>query len=292
MPIDLHNHTQFSVDGADDPEAFVRRAKRIRLAALSITEHNTLQGASLAEQAAREAGVRLIPGVELDLRWGPEDTCDHFLCYWADFRRPDFADAVARADQVYDKRYSRHVADLEDAGYHIDEDLFRKWLEKRFPLRPRPSDWRLPPFLVFCGMCSDLDDAKDLFHRVLRPTRPDALFPRISDALPAIREAGGLLLKAHPGPLAQLPQDLASLRALLESDMIDGFEVFHIRAANAIEPLLGLAAEYDCAVSGGSDSHAVTGAADGLASSPPTPKRALDTMEKAYRKRFAEPPPC
>jgi predicted metal-dependent phosphoesterase TrpH len=51
---DLHIHTHFS-DGADSPRDVLRWAERKRLDVIAITDHDTIEGARVAAQLARES---------------------------------------------------------------------------------------------------------------------------------------------------------------------------------------------------------------------------------------------
>ena len=64
MKVDLHLHSTAS-DGTLSPGALVRRAAEEGFTALALTDHDTVAGIAEAQAAAREAGIRLIPGVEL-----------------------------------------------------------------------------------------------------------------------------------------------------------------------------------------------------------------------------------
>jgi predicted metal-dependent phosphoesterase TrpH len=61
---DLHIHTTRS-DGAYAPAEVVHVAKRSGLAAVAITDHDTLEGIAEAETAALGSSVEVIPGVEV-----------------------------------------------------------------------------------------------------------------------------------------------------------------------------------------------------------------------------------
>lgn len=70
---DLHNHTTAS-DGEYTPAALVQAAAALGLQAVGVTDHDTLNGLAEALAAGEAAGIQVIPGVEVSLR----------------FRRPSF----------------------------------------------------------------------------------------------------------------------------------------------------------------------------------------------------------
>jgi len=77
---DLHAHTHFS-DGALSPEALVALALERGLAALAITDHDTVEALGPAREAARDA-IELVPGIELSSALGGLEL--HLLGYFLD----------------------------------------------------------------------------------------------------------------------------------------------------------------------------------------------------------------
>ncbi len=61
--------------GASHPEELVERAARLGLAALAITDRNSVAGMVRAHVAAKAAGLRLLPGARLDLACGLSLLC-------------------------------------------------------------------------------------------------------------------------------------------------------------------------------------------------------------------------
>ena len=61
---DLHLHSYYS-DGTDSPTRIVEQAKAAGLAAISLTDHDTLEGYPEALAAAQRLGIELIPGLEM-----------------------------------------------------------------------------------------------------------------------------------------------------------------------------------------------------------------------------------
>jgi error-prone DNA polymerase len=56
--------------GGSHPDELVRQAARLGLAAIAITDRNSVAGLVRAHQAAKDAGIRLVVGARLDLRDG------------------------------------------------------------------------------------------------------------------------------------------------------------------------------------------------------------------------------
>jgi len=65
---DLHNHTIAS-DGEYTPTELVQATAALGLQAVGVTDHDTLNGLEEALVAGEAAGVRVVPGVEVSLRF-------------------------------------------------------------------------------------------------------------------------------------------------------------------------------------------------------------------------------
>ncbi|MAT98924.1 MAG: phosphatase [Anaerolineaceae bacterium] len=65
---DLHNHTTAS-DGEYNPTELVQAGKDLGLQAIGVTDHDTLNGLDEALAAGEKLGIRVVPGVEVSLRF-------------------------------------------------------------------------------------------------------------------------------------------------------------------------------------------------------------------------------
>lgn len=60
-------------DGTLTPSELVSRAKQFHLAAMALTDHDTIEGIPEAVQAAKEQNLELVPGVELSTFWDEKE---------------------------------------------------------------------------------------------------------------------------------------------------------------------------------------------------------------------------
>ena len=65
---DLHNHTTAS-DGEYTPTELIHKAAELGLEAIGVTDHDTLNGLDEALAAGAAVGLRVVPGVEVSLRF-------------------------------------------------------------------------------------------------------------------------------------------------------------------------------------------------------------------------------
>ena len=65
MWIDCHCHTKYSNDNWLEPVDLVRRAKRLGLDGLVVTEHHSIEASEPVEQIGKEEGLLVLRGVEI-----------------------------------------------------------------------------------------------------------------------------------------------------------------------------------------------------------------------------------
>jgi 3',5'-nucleoside bisphosphate phosphatase len=101
---DLHNHTVAS-DGEYTPQELVDKARELGLTAVGVTDHDTLAGLDEALEAGEKAGITVVPGVEVSLR----------------FRRPNFVGTLhyllyIPRDLLQDEAFRQMAMDIFSQG--------------------------------------------------------------------------------------------------------------------------------------------------------------------------------
>lgn len=105
--IDLHTHTLAS-DGTDSPAALVEKAQAAGLAAVAVTDHDTVAGLDEAEAVGRDMSIRVIRGCELSTHTEYGEV--HILGLWLP---RDVAPLEDQLDYLRRKRCERNRAIVE-----------------------------------------------------------------------------------------------------------------------------------------------------------------------------------
>ena len=248
---DLHTHTLAS-DGMQSPADNVRLAAQKGLAAVAITDHDTVAGIAEALEAGQAAGITVVPGVEISTRAGGKDI--HILGYYIDYMDEVFLNCLAELRSTRDARNNQIIHKLQQLGISITlEDVIQTLGRELVPDetlgRPHIAD-----ALVKKGVVSNMREA---FDRYLAEGAPAFVsVPRIrpEDACNWIREAGGAPVLAHPG----LYGDDALSRDILHKSHFAGIEVHHSDHGPAeIERYDQMAQEFKLVITGGSDFHGI-----------------------------------
>lgn len=243
MFTDLHLHTTFS-DGTYSPEILAGEAHRHALAAVALTDHDTVEGCARMQAACDALGIEFIPATELTAEI--EGIELHLLGYFVDPAHAGLLEQMGRFQRSRQERIREIVQRLRRLNLPIEEEDVFQLANCNSPGRPH-----IARALIQRKVCANLDEA---FERFLKKNRPGWVPKRKIGAVQAIEmihEAGGLAVLAHPG-LARAEE---AIMPLIHAG-IDGLECFHTKhSSSASEYYLSLAEENALLITGGSDCH-------------------------------------
>ena len=249
MRIDLHTHSDRS-DGTTSPREVVLAAAAAGLDVVALTDHDTAVGWDEAVDAAGEAGIALVRGMEISCKHAGRPL--HLLAYLPDPSHRGLQDELGRILAGRDQRLPTTCARLREVGVPIDEELVaRHAIDAAAIGRPHVAD-----ALIALGVVADRDEA---FERFLSPGRPgyvERYAPELPHMLSVVRDAGGVSVIAHPWGRT----DSSALRedglAALQVQGLAGLEVDHQDHSPAQRAeLRSIAGNLGLVVTGSSDFH-------------------------------------
>ncbi len=127
---ELQVTTNFSfLRGASHADELVAQAKALGIAAIAVTDRNTLAGVVRAHTAAKQAGLRLVVGARLDLADGPS-----LLCLPKDRAAYGRLSRLISLGQGRAPKGACHLA-LADVAAHAEDQIF-------IALPPETWNWR------------------------------------------------------------------------------------------------------------------------------------------------------
>ncbi|HYP04716.1 MAG TPA: PHP domain-containing protein [Bryobacteraceae bacterium] len=250
--IDLHSHTTES-DGSTEPADLIEAARRIRLDALAITDHDTLSGYQIAKPLAEAAGLRLICGIELSTKiHTPARKTVHLLGYFPDAEpTSEFLQWLLGMQAARRDRNHRLAARLQSMRVDITIEEVEA-LGRSMAGRPH-----FAKLMVQKGYVSSTTDAFRLYLDESAPGYVDREEPTLADGIARIASAGGISSVAHPIRLGK--RNLAEEEELIASFVawgLDAIEAYHSDHSPAdVKRYLGYAGKYGLRVTGGSDYH-------------------------------------
>jgi len=251
--VDLHTHSTAS-DGAIAPAELVMLAERKRLAAIALTDHDTVAGLAQAAKAAEAfADLRLVRGLEISAVW-PAGTM-HILGLGIDETCRALQELLRQLRDARNQRNPKIIDKLRRLGLDITmDDVFAA---------AGGDDDRVVGRLHMANVLRKKRCVKtvaEAFKKYIGVGAPayvdkERVLPR--DAIAAIHKSGGLAVLAHPSQLGC--SNAAQLELAVKSlvrDGLDGVEVYHTdHSPSRVRQYLDLARRLGLGVTGGSDFH-------------------------------------
>ncbi|MFC5178375.1 PHP domain-containing protein [Nocardioides taihuensis] len=249
MRIDLHTHSRAS-DGTQTPAELVRAAADAGLDVVALTDHDTAAGWAEAADAAREAGVALLPGMELSSRHAGRGV--HLLAYLPDPTYPPLVEEIGRIIEGRDGRVPEMLERLHALGVEVDEaDVRRAAGDATATGRPHVAD-----ALVARGVVADRDEAFERYLTAGRPAYVDRYAAPLTRLLGIVAAAGGVSVVAHPWGRHERSSLDESTLAELAGLGLAGVEVDHQDHTPADrDALRAIARNLGLVVTGSSDHH-------------------------------------
>jgi len=250
--IDLHMHSTFS-DGSLTPAQLVEAACEIGLTAMALTDHDSTGGLDqfLAACARQEGPGRVegIPGVEISAAVSRGTM--HMLGYFMDRENADLQAVLAHIRDGRETRNVQILQRLNELGLELTWDEVKERAGEEVVGRPHFSQ-----AMIARGYVHSTSEAFNTYLAKGKPAYVDRFRLLPADAIAAIRGAGGVPVLSHPFTLEPEGGDLKKLVQELTDAGLQGIEV-HYSEHNAEQTreYLGLASEFDLAVTGGSDFH-------------------------------------
>jgi 3',5'-nucleoside bisphosphate phosphatase len=240
---DLHVHTIYS-DGMYSPEGVVKTALNKGLKAISVTDHDGVEGVGPTIEAALGTGLEIIPGIEVSTVIEKNEI--HLLGYFIDWQNVSF---IEKLDKMKENRVSRireMIRLLREKDMEISEEKVLN-----MSLGGTIGRLHLAHVMLESGLVKTINEA---FWRYIGNGKSCFVGHKrfeFTDAINMIKEFGGVPVLAHPASSAidkHIPE--------LISAGLRGIEVYHTRHSSGdSRRYLQLVEENALIITGGSDCH-------------------------------------
>lgn len=245
--IDLHTHSTSS-DGLLTPAALVSLAGRRGLAAISLTDHDTVAGLPEALAQGIAAGVEVMTGIEISSEL--DGMSLHILGYGFDHEHPELLAFLAELQQARSNRNQEILERLLALNIPITGEELTRIAGDQIG---RPHFARL---LTRKGLTKNTQDA---FARYLKrgcPAFAEHAKPRADEVIRHIGNANGLAVLAHPAYSDPSLEKIPALVAQLKDFGLAGLEtIYPAHSKKVCRFLESLAAQHGLLLSGGTDYH-------------------------------------
>jgi predicted metal-dependent phosphoesterase TrpH len=245
--IDLHTHSTAS-DGSMEPDELVKYAKSCGLAAIALTDHDTVEGIKEAYEEGLRIDFEVIPGLEISVDFEPEM---HILGYFIGNSYLDIEDILIYLRKSREERNPKIIKKLNDMGFDINMGEVSK-----AAIRGVVGRAHIAKVLVDKGYVGSVGEA---FDKLLSSGRPafvkrDKFTPE--QGINEIIKAGGIPVLAHPIYLDRSYAELDRLLFELKIIGLKGIEAYYVdNRPEDTESLVKLAHKHGLLITGGSDFH-------------------------------------
>ena len=253
--VDLHTHSNIS-DGTFSPQQLVEAAVEKLVHTLAVTDHDTMDGLVLAEEAAKNHEIKIISGVEISSQWSRPATKKNYGVHIValNMQNPEPLQKALNQQKKIRAERSKQICDL--LVPLIGEDIYADVLVKVDHIPDRVTRTHIAKTLVEKGIVTRPQQAFDKYIKEGKKAYVKFDGLSLEDTIQVIHESGGFAILAHP---TKYDLSATNIRYLIEIFAKFGGDA--VELPPAIEPsstrqmVDRMIAEYDLKVSIGSDFH-------------------------------------
>ena len=252
--IDLHIHSDAS-DGTYSPDQILAQALDSNIAAIALTDHDTISGSKEAIRIGPPSEVKFLTGVEISANPPASFPCSgsfHILGYAIDLEDPPLNQMLEELQKARKNRNPRILETLKELGMPLTmEDVQAETGDGQMG---RPHIARV---MVTKGYVGSINEAFDKYLGKGKPAYVDKYRLESDQAIELILTANGIPVLAHPGlvePTTDLPFE--NLIQTLKSMGLKGIEVYYPEhTPESMNEYITIADQYDLLMTGGTDFH-------------------------------------
>lgn len=248
MSIDLHIHSWFS-DGTKSPTELVHLAEKSGVSALSITDHDTMDGVAEAMAAGDGCAVEVVPGLEVSVIHKKKAL--HILGYYMDPANSELGAALATIQEARDSRNAKIIQKLQGLGVAASLEELREISGIGQTGRPH-----IAKLLMNHGLVRSMPQAFDEYLKKDAKAYVARFAYSAEEAIRFIRGAGGIAVLAHPILVDKTLNSLATLLPVLKDYGLEGIETYYPSQKKKMRKRIRkFAEENGLLLTGGSDYH-------------------------------------
>ncbi|MBQ7658411.1 MAG: PHP domain-containing protein [Butyrivibrio sp.] len=249
--IDLHTHSNCS-DGTYSVKELMDYAHEKNLAAIALTDHDTVDGLDEASTYVKEnyPDMEFVPGIEFSTVEEGKDV--HIVGLYIDHHNEEFKKKLGQfidSRTVRNKKMCRKLS--EEAGIPISYEELTGSFPGAVLTRAHYAK-----FMVDRGYAKSRNEVFDKYIGDNCPYYVEREKISPEEAISYVLEAGGVPVLAHPILYHLSDRKLDALVARLKNAGLKGIEAIYSTYSPSEERRIKeLAAKYDLLISGGSDFH-------------------------------------
>lgn len=248
--IDLHFHSIYS-DGTYTPEELLCYAKKKELTAVSLTDHDTINGLERAGKQSEKLGIKFINGVEINSCCYVSNRLVNIHVLGYNFVIEKMNEYMKTLKVLRDEHNDEIIRALQRIGICIYYEDLEKQFEECILTR-----MNFARTLVKKGYASTEGEALTKYLHKGGSAYVECSYPSFSVVARKIHNAGGIVSLAHPAEYELNDNETELLIKNLMDYGLDAIEVIHPSQDSIYsKKLQDIAVKNNLAFTGGSDFH-------------------------------------
>ncbi|NNP74941.1 phosphatase [Acinetobacter sp. Ac_3412] len=253
--VDLHTHTLIS-DGTFSPEQLVQAAVDLKIHTLAVTDHDTMDGLSRAQNYAQPYDIEIISGVEVSSQWSRPNTKKNYGVHIVALNMQDEAPIKAMLEQQKKVRAERAKVICQLLKKCIDFDIYPDVIAQVDGEADRVTRTHIAKALVEKNIVSRPQQAFDRFLKEGKKAFVKFEGMGLKETIDVIHASQGFAVLAHP---TRYDLSATNIRYLIELFAESGGDAVElppsIEPASTRQMVDRMIQQFDLAVSIGSDFH-------------------------------------
>lgn len=195
--VDLHTHSNIS-DGTLTPQQLVEAAVEKSVHTLALTDHDTMDGLELAQEAAKNHEIKIISGVEISSQWSRPATKKNYGVHIValNIQNPEPLQKALNQQKKIRAERSKQICDLLIPL--IGQDIYADVLVKVDNIPDRVTRTHIAKTLVEKGIVTRPQQAFDKYIKEGKKAYVKFDGLSLEDTVQVIHESGGFAVLAHP----------------------------------------------------------------------------------------------
>lgn len=195
--VDLHTHSNIS-DGTLSPQQLVEAAADKLIHTLALTDHDTMDGLVLAEEAAKNHEIKIISGVEISSQWSRPATKKNYDVHIValNVQSPEPLQKALNQQKIIRAERSKQICDL--LVPLIGQDIYADVIAKVDNIPDRVTRTHIAKTLVEKGIVTRPQQAFDKYIKEGKKAYVKFDGLGLEETIQVIHDSGGFAVLAHP----------------------------------------------------------------------------------------------
>ncbi|MFW2046866.1 PHP domain-containing protein [Acinetobacter variabilis] len=195
--VDLHTHSNIS-DGTLSPQQLVEAAAGKFIHTLALTDHDTMDGLELAEEAAKNHEIKIISGVEISSQWSRPATKKNYGVHIValNVQNPEPLQKALNQQKIIRAERSKQICDL--LVPLIGQDIYADVIAKVDNIPDRVTRTHIAKTLVEKGIVTRPQQAFDKYIKEGKKAYVKFDGLGLEETIQVIHDSGGFAVLAHP----------------------------------------------------------------------------------------------